>query len=65
MGIAPRTAPADEERLERAYVTRLIALFCSGWAVIYADRTILYPLLTVIAREFGLTGFQTGLVSGT
>ena len=65
MGIAAQTAPVDEERLERTYVTRLIALFCAGWAVIYADRTILYPLLTVIAREFGLTGFQTGLISGT
>jgi MFS family permease len=43
----------------------LVALFCAGWAVIYVDRTILYPLLTVIASEFGLTGFQTGLISGT
>jgi MFS family permease len=43
----------------------LVALFCAGWAVIYVDRTILYPLLTVIAREFNLTGFQTGLISGT
>lgn len=50
---------------ERTYVRRLVALFCAGWAVIYADRTILYPLLTVIASEFGLTGFQTGLISAT
>ena len=50
---------------ERTYVRRLVALFCAGWAVIYVDRTILYPLLTVIASEFGLTGFQTGLISAT
>jgi MFS family permease len=54
-----------ESLAERTYVQRLVALFCAGWAVIYADRTILYPLLTVIASEFGLTGFQTGLISGT
>jgi len=49
---------------DRGYVIRLIALFCAGWAVIYADRTVLYPLLTVIAREFGLSGLQTGWISG-
>src|SRR5512136_1062797 len=65
MGIAPQTAAAREERMERAYVHRLVGLFCAGWAVIYADRTVLYPLLTVIAGELGLTGFQTGLISGT
>jgi len=59
------TALAVEGRAERSYVRRLVALFCAGWAVIYVDRTILYPLLTVIASEFGLTGFQTGLISGT
>jgi MFS family permease len=59
------TSLAVEGRADGAYVRRLVALFCAGWAVIYVDRTILYPLLTVIAREFGLTGFQTGLISGT
>ncbi len=65
MEIASETAPRTENKAERAYVRRLVALFCAGWAVIYVDRTILYPLLTVIAREFGLTGFQTGLISAT
>ena len=50
---------------DRAYIPRLVALFCAGWAVIYADRTVLYPLLTVIAGEFGLSGTQTGLITGT
>ena len=51
-------------RAEPSYVIRLIALFCAGWAVIYADRTVLYPLLTVIEREFHLSGLQTGWISG-
>lgn len=53
------------DRSEREYVVRLVTVFCLGWAVIYADRTVLYPLLTVIAREFGLSGVQTGLITGT
>ncbi len=65
VAIATGAASIGAERAERPYVLRLVALFCAGWAVVYADRTILYPLLTVIAREFGLTGFQTGLISGT
>ena len=63
MGIPSQAAPADEGRPDPRYLTRLVALFCAGWAVIYADRTILYPLLTVIAGEFGLTGFQTDFSS--
>jgi len=53
------------DRADRRYIARLVVLFCAGWAVIYADRTVLYPLLTVIAREFGLSGVQTGLITGT
>ena len=62
---ARHAASQWEDQAGRRYVFRLVSLFCAGWGVIYADRTILYPLLTVIAREFGLTGFQTGLISGT
>jgi MFS family permease len=53
------------DRTERAYIVRLVTVLCAGWAVIYADRTVLYPLLTVIARDFGLSGVQTGLITGT
>jgi MFS family permease len=53
-----------EDGTERTYVQRLVALLCAGWAVVYVDRTILYPLLSVIARDLGLSGFQTGLISG-
>ena len=55
---------AVTERTDRAYIVRLVAVLCAGWAVIYADRTVLYPLLTVIGREFGLSGVQTGLITG-
>lgn len=53
------------DRTKRAYIVRLVTVLCAGWAVIYADRTVLYPLLTVIARDFGLSGVQTGLITGT
>jgi MFS family permease len=50
---------------DRAYWRRLTALFCGGWFIVYADRTVLYPLLTAVAAEFGLSGVQTGLITGT
>jgi len=52
------------EKSDRPYILRLVGLFCAGWAVIYADRTVLYPLLTVIAGEFRLSGVETGLITG-
>ena len=58
-------AVGEADRGERGYVVCLVALFCGGWAVIYADRTVLYPLLSVIAREFRLSGIETGLITGT
>jgi MFS family permease len=56
---------AEAESWDRAYVIRLVALFCGGWAVIYADRTTLYPLLKVVADEFALSGAETGLITAT
>ncbi len=47
------------------YMRRLIVLFTLGWALLYADRTILYPLLGVIEAELALTGAQTGLITST
>lgn len=41
----------------------MLSAFAAGWAVIYADRTALYPLLTVIAAEFGLSSTQVGLLT--
>jgi MFS family permease len=46
-----------------SYVYRVIALFCLGWMVVYADRTALYPMLPVIGKQFGLTATQTGAIT--
>ena len=48
---------------DRSYVYRTIFLFSLGWAVLYADRTVLYPMLAVIGADFRLTGAQTGLIT--
>jgi len=61
----PAVTAAGRDREEYRYVVRLVALFCAGWAVIYADRTALYPLLKVVAEEFTLSGTQTGLITAT
>lgn len=34
-----------------------------GWAVIYADRTCLYPLLAVIAESLGISSVQAGALT--
>lgn len=41
----------------------MLKAFAAGWAVIYADRTVLYPLLMVIAADFGLSSTQAGLLT--
>ncbi len=58
----PLPQPVVEEAppFEMAYVSRVIVLFCLGWAVVYADRTVLYPMLPVIGREFRLSGAEMG-----
>lgn len=34
-----------------------------GWAILYADRTCLYPLLSVIGEDLALTSAQTGALT--
>lgn len=43
----------------------MLAAFAAGWAVLYADRTALYPLLSVIAGEFALSSTEVGLLTST
>ncbi len=43
----------------------MLAAFAAGWAVVYADRTALYPLLTVIAGDFALSSTEAGLLTST
>ncbi len=45
--------------------TLMLAAFAAGWAVLYADRTALYPLLSVIAGEFALSSTEVGLLTST
>ena len=46
-----------------SYTTRIIAVFCLGWAIIYADRTALFPLLPAISGELGLSAVQAGAIA--
>ncbi|HMM21842.1 MAG TPA: MFS transporter [Selenomonadales bacterium] len=41
----------------------MLVAFTLGWAIIYADRTSMYPLLSVIAAQLGLTATQAGLLT--
>lgn len=45
------------------YWRRLVILFFAGWVLIYANRTVLSPLLPVIQAEWGLTKAQLGLLN--
>ncbi len=60
---APQVGVSEASLLGLTYVYRLVALFCLGWAVIYADRTILYPMLSVIGAEFRLSGTEMGAIT--
>ncbi len=57
-------APAASAAPDRAYITRILLLFCFGWAIVYADRTILYPLIPVVKKDLGLTAAQAGWIMG-
>ncbi len=48
---------------ERSYIFRTVVLFSLGWAILYADRTVLYPMLSIIADDFQLSGAETGLIT--
>lgn len=43
----------------------MLTALALGWAVIYADRTCLYPLLVVIAAQLELTSTQVGVLTST
>lgn len=40
-----------------------IIVFSMGLALVFANRTVLYPLLTVIGREFSINSTQLGIVT--
>lgn len=44
---------------------QLTVLFFLGWVLIYADRTVLYPMLSLIAESFNLNNAQVGAITST
>lgn len=40
-----------------------VTVFFLGWIVMYADRTILSPVMTTLQQEWGLSKAQLGLIS--
>ncbi|MCL4459337.1 MAG: MFS transporter [Chloroflexi bacterium] len=51
--------------MDKSYLYKVIAVICLGWVMIYADRTALYPMLSVIGQKFDLTATQTGAITST
>ncbi len=43
----------------------MLFLLAAGWAVAYANRTVLYPLLSVIAATYSLSSADVGLLTGS
>ena len=43
----------------------MLLVLIIGWAIIYADSTCLYPLLSVIGEQMNLTSAQTGALTST
>jgi MFS family permease len=43
----------------------MLGAFTLGWAVIYANRTSMYPLLSVIAANLGLSSTQIGFLTSS
>ncbi|WP_409975321.1 MFS transporter [Bacillus sp. Bva_UNVM-123] len=41
----------------------MVATFTIGWVLMYADRTILNPVMPHLAKEFNLTNAELGLVN--
>jgi len=54
----------SENRIHKNTLIVLVAL-CLGWTLLYADRTALYPLLSVIGEEFNLTSTMMGTITSS
>lgn len=54
----------QDMRSDKRTLLVLISL-CLGWTLLYADRTVLYPLLSVIGEDFNLTGAQIGSITSS
>lgn len=61
-----KSTPRTEQEgvfVSEKYWWKVVALFTIGWALMYADRTILNPLMPKIAEQFNLSNSQLGLVN--
>ena len=63
MGLFSRSSGKPQPFPERWRVRVIVATLALGWAVLYLDRSILFPLLPVIGDDFGLTDTQRGAIS--
>lgn len=43
----------------------MLFLLSIGWAWVYANRTVLYPLLSIIAADYSLSSADAGLLTGS
>ncbi len=41
----------------------MLFLLAAGWLLTYANRTVLYPLLSIIAADFSLSSADVGLLT--
>ncbi|HHX24513.1 MAG: MFS transporter [Tepidanaerobacteraceae bacterium] len=53
-----------ETGIDKKTLITLIAL-CIGWTLLYADRTALYPLLSVIGEDYNLTSTMMGTITSS
>jgi predicted MFS family arabinose efflux permease len=42
----------------------MLLLLATGWTVVYANRTVIFPLLSIIAAQFSLSSADAGLLTG-
>jgi len=53
----------QHRKLTVPYWWKIVVVLTLGWVLMYADRTILNPVMPHIAKEFGLTNAQLGLIN--
>ena len=61
--LASQTVSVERSVSDRRRVTLTVGSLALGWAVLYLDRSILFPLLPVIGDEFELSGTQRGAIT--
>lgn len=58
-----RISQKNTQTVSERYWWKVVALCFLGWVLIYADRTILNPVMPKIAATFGINDAQLGLIS--